>query len=296
MPRKSQFNKEQQLDIIKLYNEGKSTVKLAEMFNSKASTIASMLKTNGIELRSNKINSRKFYCNENYFHEIDTEDKAYWLGFIYADGYITINNRRKQFGLALAIKDRSHIEKLNNCLESTYKIHNYTVSAGYGEGNMYSRLIIDSERIVDDLQSHGVYANKALILEPPVLREDLVRHFIRGYIDGDGSISRTFTCAGYKYSLKIVGTDAILNYIKEFIENNTNRKINKFYKRNNDDEVSYISINGNVQLIVILDQIYGNSSIYLDRKHERYLNLNGKTQSSLVETQGVKSLELLESP
>lgn len=74
---------------MELYNSGLSTVKIGKMFGKHYSTVRNILINNGVKLRSNKINSRKYTINENYFKNIDTEEKAYWLGFIYADGYIS---------------------------------------------------------------------------------------------------------------------------------------------------------------------------------------------------------------
>lgn len=65
----------------------------------------------------NKQNMCKF--NEHIFDNIDTEEKAYWLGFIFADGYISSLNAKYKnvFELSLSIKDLNHIKKFNSFME-----------------------------------------------------------------------------------------------------------------------------------------------------------------------------------
>lgn len=71
-------------DVIDLYKSNKSIKEIAKLFNSSQETISKVLKENNIEVyRRNKIN-----FDEHIFDVIDTEEKAYWLGFIFADGYI----------------------------------------------------------------------------------------------------------------------------------------------------------------------------------------------------------------
>ena len=78
--------------IIERYNNGESSLQIAKDYNVTASSICGLLRRNGCVLRSNKINSRKYSFNENYFKNIDTAEKAYWLGFIAADGYVQTHN------------------------------------------------------------------------------------------------------------------------------------------------------------------------------------------------------------
>lgn len=96
--------------IIEKYNSGISGIEIAKELNVKPYVIYRILNKNNIKVRSNKINSRRFYCNENSFSEVNSEESAYWLGFMYADGYVTKNG---YVGLSLFIIDKSHLEKFN---------------------------------------------------------------------------------------------------------------------------------------------------------------------------------------
>lgn len=133
----------------------------------------------------------------------------------------------------------------------------------------------------NDLISHGIVKNKSLILTFPEIRTDMIRHYIRGYFDGDGSLSRTTSRSKLKweYQCKIMGTKEFLEEVQRCI----GYPEKKLFQRNDDGKNTYyISIGGNKQVEKIMDFLYKDANVYLDRKHERYLEL--KAQSSGVGT------------
>lgn len=234
----------------------------------------------GFEIRSNKINSRKYSANFNYFNEIDTPEKAYWLGFIFADGYVSHCSNRKKFGLTLAEKDKVQIEKLNSCLDSTYPIHTH-VCNGYKKETRYCKLVIESEKMFDDLVRHGVFEHKTNILRHPILQVDLIPAFILGYIDGDGSIY--YSDAKYPfYIVSIVGTDDVLTYIHNyFVSIGIVSRPVKLEKRRTGQTVSYIRYGGNRLVEKILDKLYSSvpDDLPLERKRILYLNCKNRVFS-----------------
>lgn len=117
-------------DIIPLYKNGESLTKIAEKFGTSRNTLSKKLKEKGIEI-INQQNKSKF--NENIFDVIDSEEKAYWLGFIYADGYIDsspLDDSKKSkynFELSLKASDVGHLHKFNVFMEhnkNNVKINN----------------------------------------------------------------------------------------------------------------------------------------------------------------------------
>lgn len=228
----------------------------------------------GLEIRSNKINSRKYSANFRYFREIDSHEKAYWLGFIYADGFISGAQGRKKFGLSLSEKDISQIEKLKKCMESDYPINKYTVRAGYKPGSRYARLIVENEDMYDDLISHGVVEHKTDILKPPNIKPEYNNSFILGYFDGDGSIFVSNSHCPF-YQVNIVGTDDLLEFIhNDFVANSLVTKNIKIEKRRDNQTVSYIRYGGNKQVCRIMDYLYTDVDplLPLERKRQLYLN------------------------
>ena len=262
-------------EAYKLYQEGFSSINLSEMYNVGYETILRGFRRLGYKVRSNKVNSRIYNVNHSYFNEINSAEKAYWLGFIYADGFVTIRKDGcKYFGLSLFVKDVSVLENLKKSLNSNYKINIYK-SNGYTGSGEYCRLLIRSDEIVDDLISHGVLISKTNILKPPKLGNNLIRHFIRGYMDGDGSIWRS----GREYSVQFLGTMELLDFIMEyFMSNNLVYKKVKARYRKEGQVVMSIAYGGNVQVKRILDHLYLDSNIYLERKFKIYKELANNSQ------------------
>lgn len=242
---------------IQMYVSGKSLTQAAKEANVGYCSLQPRIKKLKLT-RSNKINSRKYEINHNFFDKIDTEEKAYWLGFIYADGYLTNSGSQKLVGIALAIKDKQHLEKFLKSTDSNYPIHDYISSSKKYKKTKYSRIVATSEQMYESLLSHGVFQNKSLVLKFPNLNKSLLRHFVRGYFDGDGSFAK----AKRGHSIKICGTKEVLLGILNFFG-----KKPKLYKRKKDDKNNwYISIGGRLQVKRIATLLYADSTIYLDRK------------------------------
>lgn len=276
------INNQTKQQIVEDYNNGLSGYAIAEKYNIHFSTAYRIIKQQGIQARSNEINSKKYIHNENYFEVIDTEHKAYWLGFMYADGYIANKkDGNKMFGMSLSTEDIQHIEKFKADIEATNPIKTYD-STGYGSGSQYSRLLIASKKTTQDLINHGCVEHKTNILKAPIgVPDNLKHHFIRGYLDGDGCIS--YTALKDSYKVKILGTDDLLDYIKDYIESNNIATIKHYYKRKPEQTVSSLELGGNLQVLDFLNHIYKDATVYLDRKYERYVSLCNKY---LVEPNG----------
>ena len=238
--------------IIEIYNNeyllGVSTVKLGEKYNVCPSYFSRWFHKLGLKMRSNKENSRKYEINHSYFETIDTEEKAYWLGFIYADGYVYVNKSQKGMGIAISVTDYNHLVKFNNDIKSSYPIKTYMQSDGFGKNTEYCRTLITSEKIYDNLITHGVLEHKTNILKPPNLDKNLIRHFIRGYFDGDGSV---WCCLNKKqniptYSISFLGTDDLLLFIMNYlVDNNLINRTYKLNKRKEFQVVSNVKFGGN---------------------------------------------------
>lgn len=267
------------LQYYDIYQSGFSTCKLGKIFKHDPSYFISNFKKYGLKLRDNKTNSRKYTADFSYFKNIDTQEKAYWLGYIFADGYVTCGKQnRKQFGISLSTKDKPQIEKLKRCLNSTYPIHDYVQSSGYAVGSSYSRLLIDSEEMFDDLVSHGVLEHKTNIVKPPNINEEYFSSFILGYFDGDGSICVNNSTSPF-YSISFVGTDDLLRFIHEYLySRGAVDKDLHIEKRRDGQTVSYIRYGGNIIVPKIMDILYENidSSLPLERKRQLYLNCKNR--------------------
>ena len=225
----------------------------------------------------------KYKYNTNYFELIDTEDKAYWLGFLYADGSINrfYKNNKKENGIrsmtleiSLAEKDREHLEKFKQCIESDIPIFKRTIQLGdkkYGA----VRIQLNNTKICRDLCNLGCVPAKTYIVRMPsfdIVPKKFMRDFLRGFFDGDGCICTEPVDGKPHIILNITGMSEMLKDFSDFlISEGVIRKVPKIYKdkRNNAYKVYFYGTDSNKEL---LDYLYKDSSVYLDRKYNKYID------------------------
>ena len=258
-----------------------SMTKIGEIFGNKSHYYCNQFKKYNLPARDDTQKGKKYTCNENYFEIIDTEDKAYWLGFMYADGYIQSKRKdsSRKIGIALSANDIAHLKTFKECLVATHDIKTYHSKQGYSANTYYCRLLISSEKLAHDLEDKGCFEKKTNILKFPSLEqvpEHLQKHFIRGYFDGDGSI----WCGTAKdskiptYTIDFCGTDDLLTGIMNVLINEGVIKHNyKLNKRLPGQTVSYFAFGGNLQTCAFCEYIYQGATVYLQRKYDKYLNL-----------------------
>lgn len=264
--------------IVNLYNSGISTVKIGEMYNCCHKTIAKILDDYGISRSTSRY--RTYELDTNYFDKIDTQDKAYILGFLYADGNVGL--KKGTVTLSLQESDSEILNKINKCICSNAPLHIIDQSnhrqpnenTDYHYSNMAS-LKIYSKHICHKLIEYGVYENKSLILEfPQWINQDLYNHFIRGYFDGDGSFcTRVADGYGRRDLITITSTDSFCRSIKSIISDTLNIPSGNIYDASCHNGITKVlSISGANQTKLILDWIYKDANLYLERKHNLYLD------------------------
>lgn len=260
---------EESNNIINDYVNNKISLRQLEIkYNHSRKFLAKYLREHNIEVRQNDFNSRKYTHNENFFEIIDNEHKAYWLGFFYADGFIvnkTKHMRNQQFGITLMIDDIGHLYKFKNDIQATNPIHIYNQEKKRQEGfncKDSCRILLSSQKTVDDLIKQGCIEHKTLILKYPTVKQvpiNLQRHFIRGYFDGDGSIS--FNSRDNRCNMSFTGTYDMLLGIAKFL--NLSHSIYNYKDR----QASSFHVSGSIQNNKkFIDTIYSNCEIFLDRK------------------------------
>ncbi|MBQ0113545.1 MAG: LAGLIDADG family homing endonuclease, partial [Bacteroidales bacterium] len=174
----------------------------------------------------------KYTINQDYFEIIDNEWKAYWLGFLYADGCNNLkwNEKKNKMNCTLKISlkysDYGHLNKLRESLQSDAPIKYRDVRL---KDKIYKDCEINfcNEKICRDLNNLGCTPNKSLTLKFPnedILPKEYIRHFIRGYFDGDGCIHINLNednkCAKKSFIINFVGTESMLNgIINNIIDN-----------------------------------------------------------------------------
>lgn len=249
-----------------MYRDGFGSVTIAERFNTDFYEILRILKRNGITLRTARESARKYTFNEAFFETIDVEEKAYFLGFILADG--SIDEKRGKLKIALAEKDYEILEKFNKIMGSNVRINKYKRKTSFVASSQSCELVFCSPKIVQDLKQIGITERKTFIVKPPEIRSDLKKHFWRGVMDGDGHVS---LCkpknkrSVHSLEFGICGKFATMEALSEYLTSlEVSHKITK------DKSIFRIRI-CNRQALRVLDEIYEGASIFLKRKHEKYL-------------------------
>jgi len=164
----------------------------------------------------------------NYFEKIDTLEKAYWLGFIFADGHISKNLDR--FRIKLSKKDKGHLESF--CKTIKISIENIKEEISMETNKKYSVLSIYNQKFIRDLLFHKVVPSKTKIIEISKLNNrKLYLAFLLGYYDGDGikGTSR-IKSASKKFLEQIQSLFNIKNQIKLIEKKNKIRNHNGFIR------------------------------------------------------------------
>ena len=212
--------------------------------------------------------------DKNYFEKIDTSDKAYWLGFLYADGCINeLHNKNKKptlnLELTLCKSDENHLNKLKNCLMSDVPIK-YRKTKFNDKEYDSCRITINCTKLCRDLIRLKCIPNKTYDIKFPtfdIVPHEYMRDFIRGYFDGDGCIYINEK----RIQINFTGMFDMLKGISDFlISEKILRVLPKIYKDKRSN-AQQMYIYGKDSIKEILDYLYKNCNIYLDRKYQKYI-------------------------
>lgn len=261
------FSEKELYDFKEMIENGESVTSISKKIGIDRHIISRELKNFFND--SINISNKKYSLNENYFEAIDNEEKAYWLGFISADGniYKRDNNGTIILSFNLNIRDKKHLEKFLKSIDSNIPIKEKD-GAGYGEGTKIASLYINSKKLGNDLIKLGIVPRKSLILNPPLIDETFIKDWIRGYFDGDGSVTPLLKNGNSQLSFQ--GTKEVLIFIQNFL---TPEKEIKLYQKDINKNNFSFHYGGRKSIINILNKFYLNPKIYLDRKYEKVLEI-----------------------
>jgi hypothetical protein len=198
---------------------------------------------------------RKYNLNEYFFHELN-EKSSYWLGFLYADGYVRMKDGKSgELKLKLKSSDKGYIEKFLRDVESEKPI-----KCGVDGKSEYCSITLYSNIMVNRLFELGCVNNKTQKILLPKLNEPFMSHFIRGYFDGDGSIHKVKNRTN-SFCVGICSNNDFIVDIVNFLG------YGKCYKYEN---YSIIKINKIMDIIRFKDYIYSESVTLLERKYIKF--------------------------
>lgn len=199
----------------------------------------------------------KYNTNVNFFEQISTEEQAYWLGFIAADGSVTYGPKHYCLSISLAIKDRAHLEKFANTVGYSGNIRLIR--------NQAVRLDLYSKKLVGDLIQLGIVPSKTFKLEPWKSSEDQLQSaYWRGYFDGDGYLKihkKPQYCRA-----EITGTENVCKAFKAWISQSqkeyTHINVTKY------NNIWRAAAAGLRPAQTVAEMLYSGSSVFLTRKYQ----------------------------
>lgn len=222
----------------------------------------------------------KYKYNKDYFSKIDNADKAYWLGFLYADG--SINRfykgeklRSMTLELGLCYQDKEHLKKFKKCLETNIPIFEKTNKLN-GKEYKSVRIQLNNTKLCYDLCDLGCTPNKTYNIKFPtfeIVPKEFMRDFIRGFFDGDGCVSISEMNGKPHIFTTITGMSDMLQGISDFLISEkiirVRPKLHKDKRRNYTYAVYFYGTDSNKEF---LDYLYKDANIYLERKYNQYIN------------------------
>lgn len=260
---------QKELQAIEDYQDGKvpSVLAVKQKYGFHGDKFRQMCRYVGVETRQD---NKKYHFNRNAFQTIQNEEDACILGLLTADGYIC--EVRSSVSLKIHIRDIDILHKINRYLEGNLPIHHST------HAQTKERLVslyISSAQIIQNLKQYGLHQAKSLketfYQEMP---EHLLRHYIRGLIDGDGFITKKHghigMCGSYDVLLNV--SLQIAKHID--VEFEPERKL-RCETANRKQPLWRFELSGPAARAA-MRWLYEGSNIHLDRKYnlaKQYINL-----------------------
>lgn len=252
--------------IIKLYLSGLSAETVANKVGTYERTILRVLHRTGTPVRGQG-HPRHHDLDESFFDKIDSEAKAYWLGFVTADGAIIDRVARRgtqyQISVRLQLADSDHLEKMRADFGSSCQVKEilYTYR---GRRYACSGLTLSSKRLVKQLKKLGVGPRKSLTVKPcREIPRQLQHHYWRGVFDGDGCLTSSIRPSGLRvWGLGLAGSQAIVTGFRNYLLT-IMRSVPAVHPHRS---IFVLKAGGLASPQCVAHILYDGSSVYLDRK------------------------------
>lgn len=274
MVKHNKISQEQIDKVIEIAKNGFIMKEIEDTLSLDRNTVRNIICEYNLSLETRKVprDEKNKDFDDSYFENIDTENKAYFLGLIYADGNVRERNGKYYLNLELKREDKYIIEKLASELKCNNSIYDRDRDTNFGKSVMSSFITCNSKQIFDDLARFNIIPDKSHQTKSfknveKYIPENLIKHFLRGVIDGDGTISKRYTTtqntiAVYQNEIefcydfdKLLKTSIKNENLKEnIIMNKWNGVYSLRYRRIND-------------IKEICDFLYNGANIYLERKY-----------------------------
>ena len=230
--------------------------------------------------------NRIYEINDKYFNKIDSQDKAYFLGLLFADGcngiYKSRNTKYRRLSIGLKLEDRYLLDLFKYYIKSNQKLILHNVyNKKYDKEYKVICLNIHNKNICEDLEKLGMTPRKSLTLEFPTSINDkeLMWHFIRGYFDGDGCITiNRYLENRYRGAITICGSLPFCEELKRIIISEIKVKCSIIKT----GKIYTLNIHSNHGITSFMNKLYHNSGseLFMKRKYNKFCEFIEKTNRS----------------
>lgn len=256
--------------ICSLYADEKSINDISSICKIPSVAVFRVLKKSNIKLRQDQScylhKMRRYDIDAGFFNKIDTPDKAYILGFLYADG--NAHSKLAQIKLKLQERDRHILEEINEKIGHSKPLHFHSADL-ISHQNQLS-IVITCKEIYNDLIRHGVIPNKTFkVVYPSWLQDKLISHFIRGYFDGDGCFYIDYKRKVAEWSL--IGTTEFCLELQKILMNLFNIRSSIQHDVRCKVGIDRLRVRKKRDILTISAWLYNDTDFFLKRKKNKYL-------------------------
>ena len=260
----------QSLEMCQMYERGQSLRSLGRAFGICAATVLRYLEGHGIQTRgiSDALaihNGPGYECH--FLDVIDSETKAYLLGFLAADGSVRGNCLR----MNLCMRDLGHLEWVRRVVGDVGKLVIRSQQRTTGMAQLYCEWSVHSRSLVEALAAYAIVPNKIRTLPFPRLEADLIRHYIRGYVDGNGGLYGCRGTRGRDMQFQVTSNRAWCEGAQAILMSACGlrrTKLDAFPVGRSGIEVFGLRWNGRRQVCRIYHYLYDGATCWLPRKRQ----------------------------
>lgn len=208
---------------------------------------------------------------EDYFENIDTEDKAYFLGFIIGDGNVFTEYQKIGYSAMISItvneEDICILESFNRQIGVNTTIGN--------DGRGARQAVVRSNKIANDLEKYGIVPRKTFKTYLPTDIPDIfMKDVIRGICDSDGSIGAQPLASNpnkFNHWISFCGTKKLMSDISDYCYNNLDLTHKSTVYEYADKSLSETKFKNIKDMHTVGMWMYDNSHFYLPRKKNNFI-------------------------
>lgn len=278
---KRRFSTEQEIKICQDYSCNESMNSIASRLETYPSTIKNILKRNNVSIRSISQSNRKYKLNEKFFDNVSSEESAYILGLLFADGYH--NEKQNMIRLCLREQDAELLEKIRAIIGSSKPL--YTRTFAKENWSDQKELAITSLHMSQSLINLGLRQNKSSNATMPdnlLASHSFCSHLIRGVYDGDGCLSwRKPKINNIPQSIfRIIASESMAEQIQASIYKYCDIET-RIAPRKESSKVVEVQQTGNNKVKSILEWLYCDATLYMKRKRDKFEELRQLTTEDI---------------